>query len=61
MTTRMRKRPTAILITALAAICLLVSACGVKPGRVDPPEGAEDSGFPHQYPDISTAPKPKAR
>ena len=37
---------------------LMLSACGVKPSHVDPPEGAEHSQFPRTYPDTSTDPKP---
>jgi hypothetical protein len=33
-----------------------LAACGVKPGTVQPPEGAEQSGFPRTYPDIQTDP-----
>jgi len=29
---------------------MLTSACGVKPGRVDPPVGVEDKPFPSSYP-----------
>ena len=34
----------------LALTCLTLAACGVKPGDVDPPPGAEGSTFPHTYP-----------
>jgi hypothetical protein len=34
------------LLMMLAALC----ACGVKPGDVDPPEGAKASDFPRTYP-----------
>jgi len=27
-----------------------LAACGVKPGDVSPPPGAENNGFPHTYP-----------
>ncbi len=29
---------------------LLISACGIKPGSLQPPKGAEQDGFPHTYP-----------
>lgn len=42
--------------------CLfLLAACGVKPGHVSAPDGAEDSGFPHTYPDTRTDPAPASQ
>ncbi len=41
----------------LAVNILLLSACGVKPPYVDPPEGAEHVQFPQTYPyDDTTVP-----
>ncbi len=42
----------------LCANILLLSACGVKPAHVDPPQGVEHDQFPRTYPDISTDPQP---
>ena len=53
----MMKRTFKTILLCMTALSLL-SACGVKPGSVEPPEGGKDSGFPHQYPDITTAPRP---
>lgn len=41
--------------------CLLLGACGVKPGEVSPPEGAEGSAYPRTYPDLKTDPKPQEK
>ncbi len=38
--------------------CIILGGCGVKPNRVDPPVGAEQSEFPRTYPDLSTDPAP---
>lgn len=38
-----------VLCLSLSAIVFL-SGCGVKPSRLDPPPGAEDSEFPNTYP-----------
>lgn len=43
----------------MISLCLLATACGVKPGNVAAPEGAEDSHFPRTYPDLATDPAPK--
>lgn len=40
----------------IVSICLFLTACGVKPGTVSAPEGAEHETFPRAYPDISTDP-----
>lgn len=29
---------------------LLVAGCGIKPGHLDPPHGADKDTFPNQYP-----------
>lgn len=43
------------ILTGMMLICIMsVGACGKKPPHVDLPEGAEDSGFPHTYPDPKT-------
>jgi len=48
-------------------LCLLVtlgmgiglSACGVKPKKVEAPVGADQSTFPRTYPDPRTDPRPE--
>ncbi len=42
----------------MAVNMVMLSACGVKPAHVDPPEGAEHHEFPHTYPDPDTDPMP---
>ena len=42
----------------ILGICLVMGACGVKPGDVSPPEGTEEKAFPATYPDLSTDPAP---
>jgi len=40
-----------ILLAGMVLLSIVpVSACGKKPSNVDPPLGAEESGFPHVYP-----------
>jgi len=43
----------------MVGLCLLVTACGVKPGSVSAPKGAEDNSFPRTYPNLETDPQPK--
>ena len=45
-------------LVIIALSCGLLSACGVKPGGVDAPNGAENDNFPRTYPDIETDPPP---
>lgn len=40
----------------LGTILILISACGIKPGSLDAPEGSQ-STFPHTYPSTETDPK----
>jgi len=35
---------------AVLSITLLLSACGIKTGQLDPPAGADENAFPRQYP-----------
>lgn len=37
------------LYAALLAT-LLIAACGIKPSKLDPPPGAENTPFPKTYP-----------
>jgi len=48
----------AIIILALS---MPLAGCGIKPGRVAPPPGAEEIEFPRTYPDLRTDPPPMAR
>lgn len=42
----------------LAVMAGLLSACGIKPNNVDPPEEVQRGEFPRTYPDLSTDPPP---
>lgn len=42
----------------LIALSTALTGCGIKPGSVEPPPGAEDRVFPRTYPDPSTDPRP---
>lgn len=42
----------------MAATLLALTGCGIKPNHVDPPQGAEDSTFPAEYPNPQTDPQP---
>ena len=48
------KKNFAILLAALCAL----SACGVKPSNINPPEEMQNHKFPRTYPDIDTDPAP---
>ncbi len=48
------KLPVIILSATLAVMAL--GGCGIKPGHVEPPIGADKDTFPHVYP----APKDSA-
>ena len=45
-----------IILFAIAAS--LVTGCGIKPGRVDPPQGKDKDTFPRTYPDLTSDPEP---
>jgi|GEM_PF-2451616 len=47
--------PVYIVLAGLMSMTL--TGCGVKPARLSPPEGHEDSTFPNTYPDPSTDPQ----
>lgn len=48
-----------VYIVLAGMLSILLSGCGVKPARLSPPAGAEDTQFPRTYPDPSTdAPSP---
>jgi len=51
------KRRTFVLMALLLAATVPLTACGKKPGQVDPPSGATET-FPRVYPDPSTDPTP---
>jgi hypothetical protein len=40
----------------LATVILGLSACGIKPSSVEPPEGSDGSSYPATYPNPSTEP-----
>lgn len=42
----------------LLVACMALSACGIKPGEVEPPEGEGSSSYPRTYPDLGTDPQP---
>ncbi len=46
-------------ITRLCAMMAIfaVTACGIKPQDVEPPQDGAENTFPRTYPDISTDPK----
>lgn len=50
-------RLISVYIVLLAMMSMGLSGCGVKPPRLSPPAGHEDSTFPHTYPDPSTDPQ----
>lgn len=39
-----------MIILCLCVLSSPLAACGVKPSKVSPPPGGEQSGFPHTYP-----------
>ena len=47
------------LALTLLTVAALLSACGIKPGRLTPPNGNTEDDFPHDYPrgPVSTTPK----
>lgn len=46
-----------LLVFLMVSLCL--SACGKKPGSVDPPLGVGKEEFPATYPDPATDPQPQ--
>jgi len=34
----------------------VLAGCGIKPGNVDPPEGANEGDYPRVYPEIKNDP-----
>ena len=48
------------LLLAILLFPLAVSGCGIRPGQVDPPPGAEKLTFPRTYPDPATINPPPA-
>lgn len=49
------------LILTIFTLCavLAVAGCGVRPGRLAAPEGADPDAYPRTYPDPATDPAPK--
>lgn len=48
---------TVLLTASLLALSMALGACGIKPSRVEPPAGAENTQFPATYPDPATDPR----
>jgi len=48
----------AFLILLIAVLGTVLTGCGKKPNKVDPPLGIEKDEFPRIYPDPSTDPEP---
>lgn len=46
----MMRRRVIEKILVILMLSVPLAACGVKPGFVDPPEGAEDAVYPQTYP-----------
>lgn len=40
------------------AALLVMAGCGVRPGRLAAPEGADPEAYPRTYPDPATDPPP---
>lgn len=45
-------------IVLLLLCALSLTACGKKPGHVDPPPDVKKDEFPYTYPDPDSDPKP---
>lgn len=43
---------------SLLIVLGLLTACGIKPSSVEPPDADKGTAFPRTYPDISTDPLP---
>lgn len=43
--------------TIIALLALSLTACGVKPGSVAPPQGEDADTFPQNYPAPTTLPR----
>lgn len=46
-----------VYIVLAGILSILLTGCGVKPGRLSPPAGSEESHFPRTYPDPATDPQ----
>jgi|GEM_PF-2192233 predicted small lipoprotein YifL len=46
-----------MIILCVALLSSTLTACGVKPGHLAPPPGAENDGFPHTYPAPNDLPR----
>ncbi len=47
------------IIVLSLCVAVLLTGCGVKPAKVDPPPGVKKDSFPAVYPDPKTDPSPK--
>ncbi len=50
-------RRTSLPALSFLAALLLLSACGIKPEFVDPPQGRDKDTFPQTYPNPATVTK----
>ena len=56
---RWRRLVGAVLLGVMPLVLVLsLTACGKRPGKIDPPPDVEDDRFPQAYPDPATDPKP---
>ena len=56
MMTRTLSR-TVLITASLLALSMALGACGIKPSKVEPPTGAENTHFPATYPNPATDPR----
>lgn len=52
------KRMQAGLLLVFLVLSFALTACGKKPGQIDPPPDLAEDHFPRTYPDPATDPKP---
>lgn len=53
-----RSARRSLILILLLTVALPLAACGRKPGTVDAPPGAADTGFPRTYPNPDLDPEP---
>ncbi len=46
-----------VYIVLAGMLSILLAGCGVKPARLSPPPGSEDTSFPRTYPDPANDPQ----
>lgn len=52
-------RLTALSFCLLLALASGLSACGLKPNKMEPPEGVAKDAYPRVYPDLKNDPQPE--